>query len=218
MVREDLCATLHERYDRMYNKKKTEVVQRITAKKPTCLIIHGINIERYMQDGVRRCKKEACPMVYAGTRIHKKIIMSKSKKVKASQAHKLDQAKLPEEEKEVLSIGMFSGIWKEHEQWRKEKESGDGEYYCSVCANLHPEEYSDVKICTEVGCNRVQHEECSTDRRSDNWKCETCLKREILRLPITTGGIFSRMQELTSWLNDGLIDWNMYEKIRDELR
>ena len=76
----------------------------MTAKKPTCLVIHGINIERYMKNGVRRCKKEECPMVHAGTKIHRKVVMSKSKKVTDSQAHGLGQERLRNEEREVLTM------------------------------------------------------------------------------------------------------------------
>ena len=113
---------------------------------------------------------------------------------------------------------MFLGVWKEHEVWRAEKEVGEGDYYCAVCANLHPEEFSDVRICTEAGCERVQHTVCSTDKRSDKWKCETCLQREILKMPIVTGDLFSRMKEAVSWLENGLIDWEIFEKIKGELR
>ena len=144
--------------------------------------------------------------------------MSKSEKVTAEQSHTLEQVKLPDEEKEVLSIGMFLGVWKEHEMWRLEKEAGEGDYYCAVCANLHPEEHSDVKICTEPGCERVQHVACSSDGRLEGWKCETCLKREIMKMPIVTGDLFSRMKEAISWLENGLIDWATFETIRNELR
>lgn len=214
LIKEDLCATADNTYDRIL--KKNSLIKRIVPHKPTALVVHGIHVERY---ATRRCKKEACPMTFEGSKIHRVIVCSKSEKEKAKQAHNFKQENVPKDENCVLTIGLFLDLWDEHFEWLREY--GE-DYYCAICANnnVKENEVSEVKVC-EI-CLRVQHPECSLDSSGEDWKCDTCYRRSRLGMSVKKAGLMdddkiSKLDLLISWMEKELITKEQYIKLRDEL-
>ena len=220
IIREDLCATVG-RHDVVWKKGKGKgkgKQSRVTTpKKPTALVVRGFHVERYVGKGERRCKKQECPMVYKGTKIHKRVVMSKSHKAKEKDAHNFLQIVVPKEYNSMLSIGMFEALWEEHAVWREEYGM---DYYCAVCGNNDSEEKSECIACESEGCTRIQHSECSIDKRdsSGDWRCDTCYGRQRLGMSTTTNNRFQKMEKLVDWLDRGLISPHQFQEMSAELK
>ena len=221
IIREDLCATIGDKDTmRKRGKGKDVIARRITPKKPTALVIRGFHVERYLKKGERRCKKTECPMVYKGSKIHKRIIMSKSSGAKEKDSHNYLQMVVPKDLNSMLSIGMFEGLWDEHEEWL-----GDVgmDYYCAVCGNNNAEEESDCIACETEGCTRIQHSACSQDKRdgSADWRCDTCFIRQEKGLSMSISNYateqYNRIEKLVEWLDRGLISQDQFQAMSAEV-
>ena len=214
IIREDLCATIGAN-DTINVKGKGGKARRITPKKPTALVVRGFHVERYLSNNQRLCKKTECPMTYKNTKIHKKIIMSKSRAAKDKDTHNLLQMVVPKDLNSMLSIGMFETLWDEHELWLSEYGM---DYYCAICGNNNDEEESSCIACESKGCTRIQHSACSMDKRdgSGDWRCDTCYIRQTKGLSTSISTKYEKMKELIDWLDRGLISPSQFREMSNE--
>ena len=142
--------------------------------------------------------------------------MSKSTKHKEKDAHDYIQVVVPKDFNSMLSIGMFEALWDEHAVWKGEYGT---DYYCAVCANNDSADKSDCIACESEGCARIQHSECSIDKRdgSEDWRCDTCFKRRRYGMSTSVSDRFKRMEKLVDWLDRGLISPSQFHEMAAEI-
>lgn len=214
MLREDLCATVHGKYDRVITKNGLKLQK--FPMKPTCVIVRNINIERYKP---RRCLGKLCRMVHPGTTLHKRIIMEVNKETKQARKERgVRQKVVPSHENSVLPMGLFVKLWIQHELWQREQPAGTviEEDYCTVCANINSG--GEVIACTAFGCGRVQHKGCSRDSRlvEEQWKCDTCFLAEHRMCQPRSTVNMEKVSEIIRWWEAGYLKIEQFDKLMHE--
>ena len=155
----DYCAMADEENDGLVQVKGKKVTGSLWPKKPTVVLAHGVSWDFKLPS----CKGTDCRMVIPGTNRHVLVICKQDDMIKG-------QRQVDSSSKARIPLGMYMLILKNHAEWIQRN---DG--YSSWCLKCG-EGGSELLMCDNSVCNRVQHSSCSKlcEEAKEQWFCDLC--------------------------------------------